>query len=401
MSNELLRALAGWAFDEVLKRELVPMVWISGPRQVGKTRLAQRLPAGYFNWDTSEVRKAYAKDPYFFRTEKTLMVFDEIHKRRDFKKILKGYYDSPSRRENFVVTGSARMDVYRKGGDSLQGRYHSCHLLPLTPDEIHAKARSPLRPVGPRDWRTWVPAEHAPKDEDLCELGGFPEPFLKGTALFLRRWQDQYLDRLIREDSRDYAAVQRLEALDLLARLLPQRVSAPCSYLSLARDVEVSPIAIRAWLTLMETLFLGFRLYPFHYKIHRAVKKEPKWYFFQWTYVEDPAARFENYLAVQLRTACASWSQQGYGRWELYYLRDQDRREVDFVICCDLKPVALIEAKQAAQAWPSGLHYYGQRLRIPAFLVHPGGSKPSSSRIQNAGWTLPSARFLQNLMTDG
>lgn len=374
------------------------MLWIVGPRQVGKTWLTRQLDAAYFNWDTPEVRRDYAKDPYFFRTEASLVIFDEIHKRRDWKKILKGYYDSPTRRENIIVTGSGRMDQYKKGGDSLQGRYNLCHLLPLTPDEIHASSPQ-FKPAKPREFVKWQP-EKAPSDAALLRLGGFPAPFLKGSTTSLRRWQDLYLDRLIREDSRDFAAVQRLDQLDLLARLLPDRSGSPVSVLSLARDIEASPVGVKSWLRLFETLYLGFQMRPYHRKIHRAVKKESKWYFYQWTFVEDEPARFENYLAVQLQTACHAWSEQGYGRWETYYLRDQDRREVDFLICKDLKPIALIEAKLSFQPWPAGLTHYCRQLNVPGFLVYQSNANDQTRRNADLGWTLPSSRFLKGLILE-
>jgi len=302
-SDNIARALPLWAFEDIEKKVGGrPMVFITGARQVGKTHMARRLPASYYNWDTPEARRAFLKDPYFFRTESRLVVFDEIHKRRDWKKLLKGYFDSPERRENFVVTGSGRFDQYQRGGDSLQGRYDSYQLWPLAYDEIHGRAGVP-RPAPPRDWREWEPDSKAPPDRDLIALGGFPAPFLGGSELKLRRWRDQYLDRLIREDVRDFGAVQRLDKMDLLARVLPERVGSPISLLGLAEDIEASPVGVRSWLRLFEVLYLGFLVRPFHRKIHRAVKKEPKWYFLQWTYAADPAARFESYrkLGAELR----------------------------------------------------------------------------------------------------
>jgi len=166
MKHSLFRALPLWSFDDSLADLSSPMIWITGPRQVGKTFLARQLDASYFNWDTPEVRRAYLQDPYFFRTEKKLVVFDEIQKRRDWKKILKGYYDSPSRRENFIITGSGRMDQYKKAGESLQGRYDLFHLWPLTLDEISHKKQQQI-PASPRNWQNWTPTSDSISDESL------------------------------------------------------------------------------------------------------------------------------------------------------------------------------------------------------------------------------------------
>lgn len=400
---EFSRMLSRWAFPEVLEKSLAPMVWVTGARQVGKTWMVSRLQGNYFNWDTVETRKAFARDPYFFRGDQRLVIFDEIHKRRDWRKILKGYYDSPDRSENFIVTGSGKMDQYLRGGDSLQGRYDLFHLWPITWDEFRSSDGPKLELARPRNWSEWAPAEKAVSDHDLIRLGGFPKPLREGSERRLRRWQDQYLDRLVREDTRDFSAVQRLDQLDLLARILPDRVGSPISIRSLSEDIEASTIAVKSWLRLFEVLYLGFLIRPYHRKIHRAVKKEPKWYFYQWTFVENPASRFENYVAVQLAAACSAWSEQGFGRWELFYLRDQDRREIDFLLSRDLKPQALIEAKASEQPWPSALHFYCKKLQVPGFLVYPGGADKKTNavrRVAPAGWVVPSCRFLSGLLLD-
>ncbi len=373
------------------------MTWLAGPRQVGKTWIAQTTKGAYYNWDTKEVLKAYLQNPYFFRTENNLVIFDEIHKRRDWKKLLKGYYDSPSRNENFIVTGSGRLNLFRKGGDSLQGRYELFELWPLSLDEFLAPEKPKINLAQPRNFLEWTPDSKKNHDQDLITLGGFPAPLLRGEVNYLRRWMDLYIDRLIDEDVRDFSLVERIDQMKLLARLLPERVAAPISVKALSEDIDASTVGIKSWLHLFEILYFGFFVLPYHRKIHRAVKKEKKWYFYQWTYCQDPAKRFENYLAVQLALACSSWSEQGYGRWELFYLRDQDRREIDFLICCDLQPKALIEAKLNKTNWQASLSYYAKKLKIPAYLVYQGDKEQSITRVED-GWILPSSRFLHGLL---
>jgi len=391
MNEVISRTLARWAFNEVQTLQ-GPMCFLTGPRQVGKTFLAKSLKASYFNFDTAEVKKALLADPYFFRGSDALVVFDEIHKRRDWKRLLKGYYDSPERRENFVVTGSGRFDFFRKSGDSLQGRYLVNQLWPLSYDEIYNQRADGTQ--GPRDFARWEPSADADADDTLLKMGGFPQPFLRGSEQFLRRWQEQYLDRLVREDVRDFANVQRIDQLELMARLLPERLCSPISIKGLAEDTEVSPVAIKSWLRLLEQLYFGFLLPPYHRKIQRAVKREKKWYFYQWTYAQDEAARLENYVSVQLGLACSAWNEQGFGRWELYYLRDQDRREVDFLIAHDLKPVALVEVKSSEQEPPASLRYYSSKLKIPGFLItKTGGPRKYEGQI----WSMGTRYFLKGL----
>ena len=360
--------------------------------------MVKKLGYPYFNWDTPEVKKEYLKNPYFFRGDTDWIIFDEIHKRRDWKKILKGYYDSPDRDENFIVTGSGRMDQYKKGGDSLQGRYLSYQLWPLVYDEIYQNAGTHLKLKAPRDWRLFKPDQSGDLDHELLNLGGFPKPFLDANAAKLRRWQDQYVERLAREDVRDFSNVLHTDKIELLARLLPERMMAPISMLSLSRDIEVSPVAIKSWLRLFEILYLGFGLKPYHRKIHRAVKMEAKWYFYQWTFPEDRGTRFENYIAIQLAAALSSWSERGFGRWELFYLRDQDKREIDFLICRDLQPVALVEAKSSFQPFPAALNFYCKKLGVPGFVVYPAQHSQDRVMRTDHGWVLPSHRLLKGLV---
>lgn len=370
-----------------------PMVFVSGPRQVGKTFLAKKMVKDYYNWDTAEVKKAFRQDPYFFRSGKHWLVFDEIHKRRDWKKLLKGYYDSPNRRENFFVTGSGRFNIYQKGGDSLQGRYDAYELNPVVYDEwIKSRISTPAIP---RDFLAWQPQPSAMSDKELIEMGGFPVPLISGTRSTLTKWMDQYIERLVQEDIRDFSKIVHLDKVDLLVRFLPSRLMSPLSAQSLSEDVEVSRETIKSWLRLLEILYLGFQIQPYARQIHRAVKREKKWYFYQWTFAEGEAARFENYTATQLQATCRYWRDQGLGRYELFYLRDQDRREVDFVITKNFKPVALVEAKLSPQDWPSSLFYYCQKLSVPGFLVYPEGPV---KRVGTGKWSLPSAYFLKNLL---
>lgn len=380
---------------EINNREVLSssMVFIAGPRQVGKTTEVQRLKKNYFNWDTIEVKKAFLKDPYFFRGSKDWVIFDEIHKRRrDWKKLLKGYIDSPNREENFIVTGSGRLSLFQKGGDSLQGRYDLYHLFPVTYAEWSEKPFVPRA----RDFQNWEPESlsQLTDDGELIRFGGFPQPLLKGTETFLNKWMDLYLKRLIEEDIRDFSRVELLDKVELLARLLPDRILGPISMKGLSEDIGVSRDSIKTWIRLFEILYLGFTLAPYSYRIERAVKKEKKWCFFQWAFSEDPGARFENYLAVQLYSVCQYWRDAGLGAYELFYVRDQDGREVDFLITRNLKPIALVEAKASPQPFPASLRYYAEKLKVPAFLVYPAGP---TKRENGFGYSLCSKVFLNGL----
>ena len=319
------------------------MVFVGGPRQVGKTTLARKLlgraTRGYLNWDVAEHRERILKrelPPVKF------LVFDEIHKYRKWRNYLKGLYDAGPGDRRILVTGSARLDLYRRGGDSLQGRYHYLRLHPFSVAELDLASRKEI--------------------EQLATLGGFPEPFLAGSRTEARRWSREYRTRLIREDVVTLENVQDLGTLELLALRLPQLVGSPLSINALREDLQVSHKAVSRWITILEHLYAIFRLSPFGAPRIRAVKKAQKHYQFDWSLVGDEAARFENLVASHL----LKWvhlQQDAAGReLELRYFRDVDGREVDFVVLEDGKPRSLIECKLSDAPVSRALRYLLERF---------------------------------------
>jgi uncharacterized protein len=332
------------------------MVLVAGPRQVGKTTLARSLPGaarGYLNWDVAEHRERILKREL---PPTPLWVLDEIHKYRSWRNLLKGLYDGRRRGQRILVTGSARLDFYRFGGDSLQGRYHLLRLHPLSAAELGLRRREELH--------------------DLLRLGGFPEPFFGGSETEARRWSREYRSRLIREDLASLERVQDLGNLELLALRLPALVGSPLSINALREDLQLAHKTVAGWLQILERLFAVFRLAPFGAPRIRAVKKEQKHYHFDWSLVPDEAARFENLVASHL-LKWVQFEQDSNGRdVELRYFRDTDGREVDFVVVEGREPVLLVEAKWADASLDKGLRYF--KARFPgaeAWQVSATGSK--------------------------
>lgn len=347
------------------------MVFMGGPRQVGKTTLALSLlprpkaaPAvtarhpGYLNWDHPAAR------PPLLRGElpggQRRVVLDEIHKYPKWRNLVKGLYDSNGGRVSFLVTGSARLDHYRKGGDSLQGRYHHYRLHPLSLREMNK----------------------TPGADDLgalLEFGGFPEPLLAHNARVWRRWQRERLSRVIYEDVRDLENVREIGLIELLVEALPARVGAPLSVANLREDLGVAHATVERWLAVLENMYVCFRLPPYSgrgarggAKI-RAVKKERKLYLWDWSQVADRGARFENLVACQLLKYCHLIEDtEGYAM-DLRFIRDTDRREVDFVVLQDKKPLFAVECKTGEKAVSPAIRYFRARTDIPAFYqVHAG-----------------------------
>ncbi len=321
-----------------VRRDLArKMVFVAGPRQVGKTTLArslQRGSAGYLNWDIAEHRQRILTGEL---PPAKLWVFDEIHKYRRWRNYLKGLYDGRARGQRILVTGSARLDLYRFGGDSLQGRYHLLRLHPLSVAELRVNEMS--------GWR------------QLLTLGGFPEPFLSGSETEARRWSREYRTRLIREDVASLERIQDLGHLELMMLRLPELIGSPLSINALREDLQVSHKSVSRWLDALERLYAIFRLSPFGAPRIRAVKKEQKLYQLDWSLVPGDAARFENLVACHF-LKWVHYEQDTSGRdLELRYFRDIDRREVDFVVTERGRPIRLVECKWSDAEVDGGLRY--------------------------------------------
>jgi predicted AAA+ superfamily ATPase len=311
------------------------MVFLVGPRQAGKTTLARDLMAEfpraqYLNWDVPDDRRIILGQTWSPRAG--LLVLDEIHKMKDWKSFLKGAWDGRAPGQALLVTGSARMDTFRQGGDSLAGRYYTLRLHPVSV-------------------REWCEAEGAAPEaalDRLLERGGFPEPFLAESPQEADRWRRQYLDDLLREDVHDIARVHELRTLRLFVDMLRSRVGSPVSLASIARDLQVAPKTLYRYLEILEALYVVFAVRPHHRNVARAILKEPKIYFFDTALVEgDPGVRFENACAAMLLKH-VHYLQDVVGRdVELRYIRDKEGREADFAVCEKEQPIFIGECKLA------------------------------------------------------
>jgi predicted AAA+ superfamily ATPase len=299
-----MRSITPYILEDLKKK----MVFVGGPRQVGKTTLAQTVlkesyPGGrYFNWDLDEDRHDILQRKW--TTDNRLLVFDELHKYPRWKGWIKGLYDVSRKDHCFLITGSARLDVYRRGGDSLIGRYHYWRLHPFTLDEI-PEGISPQEAL-----------------QRLMTVGGFPEPFIEGDERSARRWRRERFDRVLREDVRDLESVRNIQFLNLLLDALRRRVGGLITVSNLASDIQVSPKTVKAWIEVLERMYLVFAVYPYTRSLPRAVLKPPKVYFFDnGDVIGDEGARFENLVAAALlKRIHFLEDREGY-RYELRYPR--------------------------------------------------------------------------------
>ena len=335
-------AIARYLLAQVLEDLTRKMVFVAGPHQVGKTTLARSLDGaerGYLSWDISAHRERFLAGEL---PPGDLWIFDEIHKYRRWRNYLKGLYDGRPSGQRILVTGSARLDLYRFGGDSLQGRYHLLRLHPLSVAELKIGDTGGLM--------------------QILALGGFPEPFLSGSQRQARRWSREYRTRLVREDVTSLEYIQDLGQLEMLMMRLPELVGSPLSINALREDLQVSLKSVSNWLNVLERLYVIFRLPPFCAPRIRAVKKEQKHYHMDWSVIAADSARFENLVACHL-LKWVHFQQDSQGReLELRYFRDIDRREVDFVVTERSNPIKLVECKWGDADVDGGLRYLKTRF---------------------------------------
>jgi predicted AAA+ superfamily ATPase len=338
---ELARYLTEAIRRDALTRKKIAM--ISGPRQVGKTTAAKSLlssPQNYFLYDEEDFRRRWSKSPSQAISGRGdgVVVFDEIHKDRKWKTKLKGLYDTRGAEVPFVVTGSARLEHFRKGGDSLMGRYLPYRLLPFTVAENTASPSPEEAGASRRVSFSW---------QDILRLGGFPEPLLGGSEQEAQRWSRLRIDRLVLEDSRDFLNISDLNAFRVLIDLLPERVGSLLSVNSLKEDVGKAYATVRSWLGVLDVLYYCFTIRPYAARLNRALRAEPKLYLFDTLTIPSAlvSKRMENQVALHLLKACNFWTDTAQGEFELRFVRTKERREVDFVVLRDRKPWMLVECK--------------------------------------------------------
>lgn len=342
----------------VVQREIDrKMVFIGGPRQVGKTSMSLNLMnknSVYLNWDDDLDKQIILAKK--IQTSADLIIFDELHKYRNWRQLLKGLYDKHKKTLKILVTGSARLDHFRKGGDSLVGRYLYYRLHPLSLPELDPSYKEPHKIL-----------------ERLFRFSGFPEVYLDQNERTHRQWQRDRISRLIREDLRDLQHIKDISLIELLVQALPSRIGSDLSIKSLSEDLSVSPNTVSSWIELLENLYLFYRISPYGTERLKAVKKKQKLYSWDWTMVENNGARFENLVASQLLKYCHFHEDYNGYKMELRYIKDVEGREVDFVVLKDSKPEFAVECKTGAKKKSKSLLYYKERLSLPkCYQIHFG-----------------------------
>ncbi len=355
--------------DNILNKLGETMVFVGGPRQVGKTTVAKHIAEQeysgsyqYLNWDAADDKKSITDRR--FDADARLLIFDELHKYRSWRSYLKGIFDTERERYRILVTGSARLNVFRRGGDSLLGRYIYYRLHPFTlaerlghvsnqkvgeelslPSEVSSNARSVL--------------------SQLEKFGGFPEPFFRQDDIFLRQWQNARAERIVRDDIRDLEQVRDLSALHELALALPAKVGSLFSLNALREDFSVTHKTMAHWVEILEQLYYHYRIYPYASSPLVSRRREPKMYLWDWSVVESSSARFENLIASHL-LKFVHYLYDVFGfRAELYFMRDARGNEVDFLVTVNHAPWFAVEVKEQDEKIAKTLNLFKEKYNIP------------------------------------
>lgn len=322
------------------------IVLLGGPRQVGKTTLSKALLENYYylNYDIPADRPVILKSQWPSDTD--LVILDELHKLRRWKSLLKGVFDDRGVRPRLLVTGSSRLDIIKKMGDSLAGRHFYWKLHPFCCKELaaHDDPHSAMLKI--------------------MKFSGFPEPYLLADETEYRRWAKAHLDIILRNDLIDLETVSNISAIETLIEFLSARVGRVVSYESLAEDLQVSSTTIKRWVTILENLFVIFRVTPWSNKINRSLRKAPKYYFYDCARVQgDAGIKFENFVACSLLKEIDYINDSMGAKLSLYYLRDLEKHELDFVVC-NRKGIKLaVEAKYNDPEIAAGFRAFGEPLK--------------------------------------
>ena len=332
------------------------MALAPGPRQSGKTTVAkalcgQRKGGVYLNWDFPDDRELILRGPstliemtsnQHLAADAGFVALDEIHKLKHWKNYLKGYFDETKTQVKTLVTGSAKLDTFKKAGDSLMGRYFLYHIHPLSVAELLGRPYVPGEVSKPQklsddQWET------------LLEFGGFPEPYMRADSRFLNRWTQLRFQQLFEEDIHGFTRITELGKMEVFAKMLQRQSGGQLNYSHYAKLVQVDSKTIRNWVDILKGFYHIFTIQPWHKNVSRALIKEPKFYLWDWSKIDDIGSRHETMVALHLLKAVHFWQDIGLGEYGLYFLRDKDQKEVDFLVTKNEKPWILLEVKSSGK----------------------------------------------------
>lgn len=382
------RYLKNCIFNDLDKKPVI----LSGPRQSGKTYLSKDFEDSYdyLNFDITADRKRLIKLDW--SNEKKIIIFDEIHKMKKWKNWLKGVIDSRPPTQKYLVTGSSRLNTYKKVGDSLAGRYFNFRLYPMDPKEIanlESKDENLVSQLSPLQLLN-----------RFLERSGFPEPFLSDEEGFYHRWQQTHSETILKQDILETQNLRSIKQLETLALLLTEKVGSTLSFNSLREDLGTDDKTVKRWVQILEDNFMIFRIPPFSTKsMTTGIRKANKVYFFDYVRVEDSAARLENLVALSLLKE-VHFQQDALGKvYGLFFMKDKSQKEIDFLITHNRKPYLVIEVKESENQVSDNFKYFNKHLagirkiQLVKNLKSEYQNKDGVSVLSLADWLLSPSLF--------
>lgn len=395
--------------DEHLEKYSNKMVLLAGPRQVGKTTLGHMVLNNesyneiYLNWDNrnkqklitggfGDILQSFASNALSEQDKVNVVYFDELHKYKKWKSLLRGYQSELTQDSRIIVTGSARMEAYKKGGESLKGISFLYHVFPVSVAEIINQIPKSIGINEPNeiDQQQW---------ESLLRFGGFPDPYLHSSQAFYNRWAKDRDYQLFHEDLREIDKSIDVKNIKNLSELLKHRVKSPVDYNKLANHLDVGESDVRRWISQLENLYYCFSIQPWYKQPSKSVRRNPKIYLWDWSELSDKGARYENLVAVHLKKAIEFWNDNG-GHYDLFYLRN-DEKELDFLVTRDDLPWLAVEVKSSRENIDNAFNSFAQYLKDVPHVLQVVGNMPYKNLdcfSQHGVTVVPMVSFLSQLI---
>jgi uncharacterized protein len=384
--------------DSVLHERLArprQTVFVSGPRQVGKTTPCRALASVALDWRDLRDRRVILSGPAAvveqlglvnLRDRDAVVLFDNLRAYNKWPAFLRGIRARCGPRLRILVTGLDSARATNTTANFSHLRLHPWSVGEWLRAGLVSSTVAPPAAICDEDWNV------------LVEHGGFPEPFLKRDSRFTRRWQSQRAEELLSVELRTLTAVHDPQVFEALALLLAEQSAAHVFYSHLSREVSVTVDTVRRWVDLLTRAQYGFLVRPWFRGVPKALRKEPKWFLRDWSAIGSSSARRLTFIACHLLKAVEGWTDLGFGRFELCYVRDKSKREADFLVVRDGKPWFLVGVGDEPRVMSVLQHFQECTRAAHAFQVVFDGAFTAADCFERHAPVAVSARtFLSQL----
>lgn len=339
-----------------------PVLLIHGPRQCGKTTLAQYAAPehSYITFDDQAVLEAAQFDPVgFVKRLPEYVILDEVQHVPDLFRAIKMSVDQNRKPGRFVLTGSANVMLLPSLSDSLAGRMEIIDLLPLAQAEVNNTRAVTLLELLVSNRVSELSVSNKTRLAERVAEGGFPEPLIRTNHSRKRRWFESYVQTLVQRDIQQISTIQKLDKIPVLLTALANQSAQLLNISSLSRDLGLDRTTLNQYLALLQQIFLVDILQPWFSNRNKRLVKAPKAHL-----VDTGISAFllgvdaealesdrnllghlaENYVYAELRRH-ATGLDMGL---KFFHYRDHNQKEIDLIIETYAGKLIAIEVKAAA-----------------------------------------------------